>query len=77
MDVAVDRAGNQKTAEITVTRQEPPDTTPPELSVNSPIDGATTDAETIAVNGTVSGHASGHAADIALLKSLRLTAAAR
>jgi RHS repeat-associated protein len=52
--VATDGAGNQSTAQITVTRQEPPDTTPPNLSVTAPADGSTTDASSETVAGTVS-----------------------
>jgi RHS repeat-associated protein len=52
---AVDRAGNQAVAKLTVTRQEPPrDTIPPTLSVNTPADGSMTEATSVTVSGTVS-----------------------
>lgn len=51
---AFDRAGNHASAEISITRQEPPDTTPPQLSIISPPDGTTTEAANVAINGTVS-----------------------
>lgn len=51
---AVDNAGNQSTASINVTREEPPDTAPPNLSITSPADGSSTDAESITVSGAVS-----------------------
>jgi RHS repeat-associated protein len=50
---ATDGAGNHTDASITVTRQEPPDTQAPDLSITSPSDGSSTDAEAITVSGTV------------------------
>jgi subtilisin family serine protease len=47
---ATDTAGNTKTSSITVTR----DTTPPEITITSPIDGSTVLAPTILVAGSVS-----------------------
>ncbi|MBV8859487.1 MAG: Ig-like domain-containing protein [Acidobacteria bacterium] len=52
--VALDGANNQGTAQINVTRQEPPDTAPPTLAVSDPADGLTTDATSLTVAGTVS-----------------------
>ncbi|MDT7780152.1 MAG: hypothetical protein QOC99_2664 [Acidobacteriota bacterium] len=51
---AVDVAGNQSTATITITRQTPPDTTPPAISITSPANNSTTTATTTTVSGTVS-----------------------
>jgi RHS repeat-associated protein len=51
---ATDGAGNHSDASITVTRQEPPDTAPPNLSVSEPADNSTTDSETTTVSGSVS-----------------------
>ncbi|HEX7314764.1 MAG TPA: PA14 domain-containing protein [Pyrinomonadaceae bacterium] len=52
---AVDRAGNQTTAELNVTRREPPrDTVAPALAITSPADGFKTRDESISVGGTVS-----------------------
>jgi RHS repeat-associated protein len=51
---AIDAAGNQATAIASVTRQEPPDTTPPTLAITSPTNGAATEEASIAVSGTVS-----------------------
>ena len=51
---ATDGAGNHTDAAIHVTREEPPDTQAPDLTINAPADGSTTYAETITVSGTVS-----------------------
>lgn len=50
---AVDNAGNQATAQITVTRQQVPvDTTPPTNSITTPANNSTTQAASITVSGT-------------------------
>lgn len=52
---AVDTQGAEKTAQITVTRTSPPpDTTAPILSVTTPANNSTTQAEAITISGTVS-----------------------
>ncbi|MDX6694606.1 MAG: hypothetical protein QOF02_2209 [Blastocatellia bacterium] len=49
---AVDHAGNATTKSINITREPPPDTVAPALSINAPADGSTTQEETVAVSGT-------------------------
>lgn len=49
---ATDGAGNQTTQSITVIRQNPPDTTPPTISIISPTNNFTTFENQIAVSGT-------------------------
>lgn len=52
---AVDAVGNQATAQITVTRQLPPqDTTPPLLAITSPANNSESQSASITVSGTVS-----------------------
>ena len=51
---ATDAAGNQSSAEITVTREQERDTAPPALSINAPADGLITQAAAVEVSGTVS-----------------------
>jgi RHS repeat-associated protein len=50
---AVDNAGNQSTAQITVTRQAAPvDNTPPSVNISAPANNSTTTNATTAVSGT-------------------------
>jgi RHS repeat-associated protein len=49
---AYDNANNQTTATINVTREQPPDSAPPTLTVASPADGFTTQSAEVAFNGT-------------------------
>lgn len=52
---AVDTQGVEKTAQITVVRTQPPaDTTKPLVSITTPTNPTTTQAETISISGTVS-----------------------
>lgn len=53
--IAKDHAGNDSTPHsITVTRETPPDTAAPIVSITSPENGLTTEAETVTVSGNVS-----------------------
>ncbi|MGC2237821.1 MAG: PKD domain-containing protein [Pyrinomonadaceae bacterium] len=49
---ATDGAGNVTTQIVTVTRQLPPDTTPPTLAITAPANNATVPGATITVSGT-------------------------
>jgi len=65
---AVDAVGNEATAEITVTREQPAqDTAPPQLAITSPANNSETQASSISVSGTVS-DPSPNASGIASLK---------
>src|SRR3712207_8064827 len=47
-------AGNEQTAVVTVTRQEPPrDIVPPAVNVSTPADNSTVETATVNVGGTV------------------------
>jgi RHS repeat-associated protein len=50
---ATDVAGNVSNAQVTITREPVPDTTPPTITIASPANNSTTQAETISVSGTV------------------------
>ncbi|MET0752082.1 MAG: PKD domain-containing protein [Pyrinomonadaceae bacterium] len=49
---ATDGAGNITTQTVTVTRQNPPDTTPPNVSITSPANNAAVTTATVTVSGT-------------------------
>jgi RHS repeat-associated protein len=49
---ATDVAGNVSNAQVTITREPVPDTTPPTITIANPANNSTTQAETISVNGT-------------------------
>ncbi|HJQ33118.1 MAG TPA: Ig-like domain-containing protein [Pyrinomonadaceae bacterium] len=51
---ATDGAGNTQTASVHVTRELPPDTAAPNLTVSEPTEGLTTAATAVNVSGTVS-----------------------
>ena len=51
---AFDNANNQASASVNVNRQQPPDTTEPTISITSPANNFTTQADTITVSGAAS-----------------------
>lgn len=51
---ATDRAGNDAARDVHVTRVLPPDTTPPTLAINTPLDNSTTIDAAVVVTGTAS-----------------------
>jgi len=50
---ASDAAGNLSTAQITITRNQPPDPTAPTVTITSPASGHTTEESSITISGTV------------------------
>ncbi|MFN0125037.1 MAG: Ig-like domain-containing protein, partial [Blastocatellia bacterium] len=52
--VARDNAGNTANASVTITRNAPPDTTPPVIAITAPANNATVTSATISVSGTAS-----------------------